>query len=161
MIVVDVGCHPQGPEESVYKLVGKYAPDLLLGFDPFPELKEGTEVTPGGTVIIRRQLAAWIHDGYVPFQIDGICSGVDAEAMAAVECFDLNRLIRTLPAGDIILKLDCEGAEYGLLRRLADENLDERLSLVLVEWHPPDTAHGYFVPPDVRPVLRCPVEEWG
>lgn len=39
------------------------------------------------------------------------------------------------PKGRFILKLDCEGAEYEILRRLREENLLKKISMVMMEWH--------------------------
>lgn len=167
MIVVDVGAMRQGPEESTLKLVERFQPQVLFGFDPHPDFVEGV-ATIDGTVVVNRRVAAWTHGGAVRFVEDGICSGVEQDRSETrrslrtrrskdVECFILAFLLRTLPAG-VVLKLDCEGAEYPLLSQIAATRADERLALVLVEWHPEETAHGHFMAE--RPTLRCPVEEW-
>jgi hypothetical protein len=168
MIVVDVGCHPQGPEESVYKLVRRFSPDVLFGFDPFPHLKEGVEfhfeADVATTMIVRRRAAAWLHGKGVTIAVNGICTGVagapDApfeEALRPVPSVDLVAFLAALP-DPVVLKLDAEGAEYPLLAALAVSGIDSRLERVLVEWHPPETAHGFYR--DERPELACPVEEW-
>lgn len=162
MIVVDVGCMPHGREESVRKLIGRFQPDILFGFDPHPDLVEGVEHA-GDTVVVRKRAAAWIFGGQTLFKIDGICSGVAAcdiakDGTVMVDCFDLAAWLRALPVGEVVLKLDAEGAEYPLLARLHESGLDGRLQRVIVEWHPPDTAHGLYTA--VRPELRCDVEEW-
>jgi hypothetical protein len=157
VIVVDIGCHPQGPEESVYKLTERFAPDILFGFDPFPGMEEGIEHA-GGTLIVRRRAAAWTHTGTMRLRVDGDCTGVDQHGDALVECFNFPAWLRALPPNvETVAKFDAEGAEYPLLDAVGDQGLDERLALVIVEWHPPETAHGWFAE---RPTLRCPVEEW-
>lgn len=159
MIVVDVGCMTHGDEESVLALVRRFRPAVLYGFDAHPELVEGIDCVEG-TVVVRRRLAAWTHDGVVPLYVGTTRTGVHegARVVPTVEtaCFDLAAWLRCLPHGSI-LKLDVEGAEYPLLARIAEAGVDELLDLVLVEWHDPDRAHGYFAE---RPSLACRVEDW-
>lgn len=179
MIVVDVGCHPHGSEESVYKLVNEYHPEVLFGFDPFPGLVPGMERYPEEavmarsarlrrelrfpTTIFRARLAAWLHNGFVPYEAaEMITAGIAPATSTApvVPCFDLVAWLKTLPMPDVsvILKLDCEGAEYPLLRAIVDADLDLLLTRVVVEWHTEDMAHGHF---DKHPArVRCPVEDW-
>lgn len=168
MIVVDVGCHPHGNEESVNKLIERFRPSILFGFDPYPLLEEGVIYT-AGTTIVRRRVAAWTHANHLPYRVEGhegvpgIASGIVApnDATHIVDGIDLPAFLSALPADDgLVLKLDCEGAEYPLLAALHRLDVDERLSLVLVEWHPEELAHQFYLVPEDRPVLRCPVEEW-
>jgi hypothetical protein len=156
VIVVDIGAMRQGPEESVHKLIGRFRPDVLFAFDPHPDFVEGVERS-AGTFVVRRRAAAWIFDGLVPLVVDGICTGVDDKSRTYVSAFNLATFLRALPMKDTVLKIDAEGAEYKLTAWLADYDLDKELSLLLVEWHPPETSHGWYAE---RPTLRCPVEEW-
>lgn len=171
-IVVDVGCMRQGPEESVEKLAARFAPALLFGFDPFPELEEGLECI-GETLVVRRRLAAWVWDGITDYAVDGISSSAHPAFMVkprvTVECFDLSGWLRTLPPAGIVLKLDAEGAEFPLLTDVHQSGLDERLALVLVEWHGaggsgfPIGGGGSWQELDREQLLarlRCPVEDW-
>ena len=163
MIVVDVGCHPQGAEESVHNLCRRFQPSILFGFDPYPALEEGVEWV-GSTLVVRRRLAAWINLGMVPFKVDGIASRVtNDEGDSHVRCFDLSEFLMTLPT-PIILKLDAEGSEFPILHHLAARGGDERLDLVLVEWHEGvDPGGDYFggTWSEIgRPELKCPVEFW-
>lgn len=167
MIVVDVGCYPHGPEESIHKLIDRFHPEILFGFDPFPALVEGV-ATVDGTVVVLRRAAAWTEAGVLPIRVEshdgvpGIATGVttfgDPDRIE-VEAFDLLGFLVALPAG-AVLKLDAEGAELPILRSVAARGIDERLSLVLVEWHPEELAHGMFCEVEDRPRLLCPVEEW-
>lgn len=168
VIVVDVGCHPQPPEESVYKLARRFAPDILFGFDPFPDLREGIEVW-SDVLIVRRRLAAATHDGHVLFSVDGIESTSTPSIMTQkpepVPCFDFAPWLRTLPPGELVVKFDAEGVEYPILDRLHMSGLDERISLLLVEFHDEvETLPGWpaGAPGKVELLgrLRCPVEVW-
>ena len=163
MIVVDVGCyaHNNRDTDSITALCQKFRPELLYGFDPLAaDTLHMFEQT--GTLVATRQLAAWTRDGEVRFTSAGMQSSVErppaspsTEAHGTPEmvpCFDLASWLRTLP-GDVILKIDAEGAEIPLLRRLVAKGVDSRLALVLVEEHPHLSSRPL-------PKLDCPVREW-
>lgn len=163
MIVLDVGAVPWGREESVGPLIERFAPRLLLAFDPHPEMVEGFEVH-GDTLVVGRRAAAWTHGGSILVRLNKIITApaMDRirpyEEVVEVDCFDLCELINALPASEgIVLKLDCEGSEYPLLNALAEKGLDTKLELVLVEWHTGIYAHGMETR---RPQLSCPLELW-
>ena len=156
MIVVDLGCMPHNNDRSVEPLIERFQPEVLFGFDPHPDLVEGIEVI-AGTVVVRRRMAAWLHDGTVPLKVDGICTGVDGDGPVRAQCFSLISFLRTLTVDGLVLKLDVEGGEYPLLADVAGADLDLRLGRVLVEWHTGTFAHGFETE---RPSLRCPVEAW-
>ncbi len=162
MIVVDVGACEWGREESVGRLVERFAPRLLLAFDPHPAMIPGREQV-NGTLVIRRRKAVWTHNGTVPVRMNKIITApaMDRvrpyETIEDVPCVDLVRLLHWFPDDEIVVKLDCEGSEYPLLQAVRDSGLDERLALVLVEWHSGIYAHGMETR---RPVLRCPMEVW-
>lgn len=168
-IVVDIGCADQGPEHSTDVLIERFHPAIYFGFDPAIEDSIEFRADPNDpvrdTTCIFRRLAAWTRPGMVPFDASGITGGISEGWEQAAACFDLVEFLWTLPGMEsqakVVLKLDCEGAEYPLLAEIKSADLDLRLALVLVEWHPPGTAHGLDVPRWRMPKLRCPVEEWG
>ena len=167
MIILDVGCQERESEESIRRLIDRFHPELLLGFDPDPALVEGAELVDG-TLVVRRQACGWTSSIRQPVEFDGIRTGIDHRlhrGTVLVDAVDIPALIQALPPG-VVLKLDCEGAELEILRSLRLMRLDERLALALVEWHPVDlgTDHGRGLTRDgIRAFaarLRCPVEEW-
>jgi hypothetical protein len=161
VIVVDVGCAHHPPEESIQRLVDRYRPQLLFGLDPLviPNL---TRI--GEALVVLMREAAWTEYGTVPYIADGIRSRVTRSAPFDywVPCVDLAAFLEPLTTADqVVLKLDCEGAEYPLLEHLAAHEIDRRLELVLVEWHEDPALHGFAIEyGPARPELRCPVEEW-
>lgn len=164
MIVVDIGCARQENEESVYTLCDRFKPNILFGFDP--ELEHGSIELLGKTTIVRSKKAAWIEDGHLPWISSGITSGVprgDHPGEFEVECFDVTSFLHALP-GRLVVKLDCEGCEYPIMRALRQQGIDRRLELVLVEWHSGPTPEGWYDGKgweDMgRTRLRCPVEDW-
>lgn len=182
MIVVDIGCQPQESEESIFKLCEAYRPSILFGFDPHPDLVPGVEwqtyprdrpgrrshaarqEKAGPTLIVRSRLAAWTHDGIIPYNEDGIRSGValpgPGETVTTVPCFDLASWLLTLPMPeeDVIVKMDAEGSEYPLCWAIHNHDLDLLIKEMIVEYHPGETANGLFS--HERAPLRCPVDDW-
>lgn len=159
MIVVDLGCHNHpghhgATQDSIGELVRRYKPHLLLGFDPHPDQTEGVAKV-GKTMVVTRRMAASISDAPIPFRVDGLSSGIHADG-ELVEAFDVARLLRTLP-GQVILKLDVEGSEYLLLPHLIAQEVEDRVGLLLVEWHDGPAK----VRSDILWKLRrCQVEDW-
>ncbi len=164
MICVDVGCHDHPAHEgqsqdSIGRLIERFQPRVVWGFDPHPGVPVGSTMR-GGARVVRERKAAWTHDGTVAFeQSEGLPlrSHVGGSG-TQVPCFDLAEfLIAQLPQGHIVVKLDCEGAEYPLLSRIIDQDVDEFLTLVLVEWHEP---RRWQARRRLERALRCPVEPW-
>lgn len=158
VIVVDIGCyaHRDRNFDSITSLVEHFAPKLLFGFDPL--VGDAIGELHGATLVTRR-MAAWVRNGEVEFTAAGLQSAVGTETATPsthppeptvlVPCFDLAAWILTLPETDLVVKMDVEGSEIPLLRHLHRRNVDERISLLLVE------EHGKRIPK-----VACPVEEW-
>lgn len=147
MIVVDVGCAPRGDDVSVEPLIERFQPRVLYGFDP---AEQQARHQIGETEVVISSVAAWTFTGTVAYEERGLRSAVGS-GPETVSCFDLSEWLETLPAGEeIVLKIDAEGAEYPLLEKLHERELDARLTLLLVEWHGPPLELPF----------RCPVEEW-
>ena len=170
MIVVDIGCEAHagkgrfaGAEESVHTLCDRFKPRFFYGFDP--QLPRGDRRKYRRTRIILSAEAAWLYDGTVLMHMDGDRSGVTHDEANEVPCFDFPQWLQEkVMVDEVVLKLDCEGAEYPLLWALHDRVIDARLKLILVEWHEGIQWRGDF--PSYgwhlmgRPPLRCEVEEW-
>ncbi len=164
MICVDIGCHDHpahegSSQDSIGRLIERFHPRVVFGFDPHPGVSVASTVRDGVRVITERK-AAWTHDGMVAFseREEPLTSRIDEDGDARVPCFDLAEfLIEQLPQGHIVLKLDAEGAEYPLLSRIIDQDVDEFLTLVLVEWHEP---RKWQARRRLERALRCPVEPW-
>lgn len=142
MIVIDVGSEPYGPERSIEPLLERFQPTRLYAIDP-----QATEHPDDRVTTIAA--AAWLYDGAVT--LDGTSGRANTLHLDGVRvpCFDFSAWLRTRPAADVVVKMDVEGAEVPLLRRLRDDGTDRLIRLLLIEWHG-ETVTG----------LRCPVEEW-
>lgn len=164
-IVVDLGCcsYQRGNqlEDSITTLIKRFKPKVLFGFDPHPGLQEGVGQVHGTTVITSRR-AAWTFDGMSPLELQGNCTHLTTGAEHdLVGTFDIASFIGSLPDLNIVLKIDVEGAEYALLPHLAEADLMDKFTRVLIEWHTGEYANG--LESDRDPILAkisCPVESW-
>jgi FkbM family methyltransferase len=173
MIVVDLGCFPHRHEISVERLVARYHPDVLYGFDPWPALVEG-ETDVDGTRIVLERKAAWVEDGEIEFaRVRGL-RGWDSTVVRAknsrgewthggdvirVPCFDFSAWLRRL-AEPAVVKLDVEGAEFPILERLHRDETDALVTELLVEWHDEKMEDAADRKAALISVLRCPVSPW-
>lgn len=166
-IVVDVGCYTHDDDESVETLIDRFAPRILFGFDPYPQMGSGVDTIRGTECLFARQ-AAWIRSGKLCLNINGLRTNhtgmetVNPPVWEDVPCFDLGAWLAVLPPVGITMKLDCEGAEFGLLPWLMHLDIDRRLDRILVEWH--HDKLPVYTQVDVDELLsrlRCPVETWG
>jgi len=158
-VVVDVGCHAhpehQGQsQDSVTLLVERFRPTRLIGFDP--QLPGLIATRIHSTRVMLYPVAAWTHDGevdYDPSPATPLSASVGV-GLATVACVNLAAWI----PNDTVLKIDAQGSEYPLLEHLLDADAMERVTRLLVEWHPVD---GWEARRDrILERLTCPVEEW-
>lgn len=156
VVCVDVGCAIHPGEDSIARLIERFQPERLYGFDP---LTDGQPARIGMTKITLMPVAAWTSTGTIGFRRDGSRSHIGTDSGDHVACVDLAAFIRGLEAAEIILKLDAEGAEYTLLPHLHDQGVDRLLRLVWVEWHPQRDPDG-TIEQRIRAELACPIEDW-
>ncbi len=163
-IVVDLGCQRHGNDYSIEPLVKRFEPEVLLGFDP--------AATPlcyqlEGTEIVIAASAAWVNDGTVKFSGAGDEATVVRSSNAwngserTVPCFDFSKWLSRLHTLKVIVKMDIEGAELPILEKIIEDGTDDRISLLILEWHDgmfDESYAGRRV--EVEAALRCPVEVW-
>lgn len=149
MIVVDLGCHTHGTQDSVQHLIERFTPELLFGFDPHPQLVERVERI-GETTAVFACRAAWTTNATRSLRVDGSRTRLAGDGADVAQTFDLAWWLFTLPHTEIVVKMDVEGAEAELFHHLRHRQADLLLQRVLVEWH--------GAQPEMQ--LACPVEEW-
>jgi FkbM family methyltransferase len=163
-VVVDVGCARYGGDYSIERLLEEFRPDILYGFDP-NESGDRLYEEDGTTVVIHRA-AAWTEDGQVGYSQPGLGGFVSSTlAGQVVPAVDLARFIRELPEdAEVILKIDAEGAEYGLLEHLIRTKTDQRLTLAWVEWHGSSNRAAERAQQKrrqgIEASIRCELIEW-
>jgi hypothetical protein len=177
MIVIDVGCAKYGGDESIPYLIEEFSPETLYGFDP---ACESSTYYVGDTLVVTQPWAAWTEDTKVGFDHAGLRGKVKKGGKETV-AFDLSALVHklslTVPGAnsEIVLKLDCEGAEYTLLPHLRDTDADLRLKLIWCEWHCEKCGTGWFSFNDrcgrcqnhdpgkrseLEGLMRCEMHQW-
>jgi len=180
MIVVDLGCAPHGPEQSIGQLIDRFQPDTLYGFDPWPGLVDSDSYLFGTRVEIRRS-AAWTHDGFCEYAHVNRERSWDSTIVRAknsrnewagdvieVPCFDFAvwlRHLRHAGAGfeRVVVKMDIEGAEFALLSYLHEDGSDSLIDWLLVEWHDQkmeQPRHYLQARRRLLRDLRCSVAAW-
>ena len=159
-VVVDIGCyshpdHEGASQDSVHRLIDRYRPDELYGFDPHPDMPDGWFRENGTSYRLTRK-AAWTYDGTIGYAEGGLGSRIGS-ADVKVGCFDLARWI-VEQYRPLVVKLDVEGSEYALLEHLHAAGADRVLEVLLVEWH---EAPDWEARRDrLLEAIPCPVLEW-
>ena len=171
MIVIDLGCAPWGEEVSIEKLVRRFEPATLFGFDP--ALIHPSQYAIGATSCVLSPKAAWTYDGWIGYEPAAQRSALVQTGGTPVECFDFAEFLVAMGSeleDDLVVKMDIEGAEYELLDYLHEGGQDAGIDLLLVEWHclscgrGGDNADGRC--PNCRKKvrritdLRCETEDW-
>lgn len=113
----------------------------IYSFDPEPQPAINLEDLPPYEFI---QKAVWIEDGEVPFSLDpnkqashiaGI-AGTDYEKRITVPCIDFSKFVKELPKDAVIVcSMDCEGAEFAVLREMIKDGTAQRIKVLDVEFH--------------------------
>lgn len=162
-IVIDVGCAKYGGDESIPVLIETFQPELLFGFDPSPSIDEEPRVeTISNCLVVRMRTAAWTFDGEVGFA-PGTLGGHIDPGSPTVPCVDLAGFILAIADNhSIVLKMDCEGAEYELVPHLRAHDADLRLALAEIEWHCAACGYGIWNADAPHPGDGCTADpvEW-
>ena len=127
---------------------------IVFAFEPTPSLadKLRQDFKAHDSNVHVMEYAAWITDGIVNFyfgtasdQSSTVLIGkrtspnwsVNYELPYRAQSIDLDRWLRENTSEDdlIVLKMDIEGAEYKVLKRLLDTGMLKRISDLRVEWH--------------------------
>jgi hypothetical protein len=138
-VVIDVGCCRYGGDYSVERLVAEFNPDTLYGYDPNGEASDYTEAD---THVQIAKAAVWTHTGYCEYVTPGLGGFIRGDT-GDTAMFDIKMLVTEAyerHGGPLVLKLDCEGSEYGILERLIETGADRLVEFAWVEWHGPDRA---------------------
>src|SRR5215204_7753723 len=125
-VVIDIGCATYNGDSSIERLIRRFEPDVLYGFDPALT----SDVSPYAVVGTRIELsatAAYVYEGEIGFNYDRTRSAIDIESKVKVPCFDLAEFVLSLGTDGIVLKIDAEGAEYALLEHLIATGADRKL----------------------------------
>lgn len=130
-------------------------PDFFVfGFEPTPRLAEKLRKAHADTLSQTHimEYAVWIADGVLDFYMGKESDHsstllkdkktvpvweVDYDRPVKVQSIDFDRWLRenTSDHDHIVMKMDIEGAEYKVLRRMIDTGSIKRINEARVEWH--------------------------
>ena len=136
-VVIDVGCARYGGDYSIERLLAEFQPRVLLGYDPN---MDDASYTQDGAEITVTKAAVWTHTGTCEYVSPGLGGFIRGDR-GSTAMFDVHAIVtsaRETLGGPLVLKLDCEGAEYGILERLIEQGSDRLVDFAWVEWHGPD-----------------------
>ena len=84
--------------------------------------------------------------------------GVTHEAPVMVPCFNFTKWLDGL-GEKVVLKMDCESAEFTLLNHVLNHGADKQIDLLLMEWHVATPEHR-AQKEMIEKRLKCPIEDW-
>lgn len=148
-VFIDLGTYDGDSIEQFYnwyKLVDDPNKYDVYGFEPNPEMFKLAQKKVGGkkNVKLQRQ-AAWIADEVREFAVDDIGSTLmdskinwESSPKTKVKCFDFSKWLKSNFTDEdfIVLKMDIEGAEFPLLKKMIANSTDRLISQFLIEFHP-------------------------
>ena len=139
-IFIDIGAHKG---ESCDMFLKKRPNFKVVCFEPDPRNQKIIEKK--GYPLMKG--AAWIFDGQIKLytglqESNSVYStkttgGISKDRFLLVRCFDLAKYIRNNYTKEdyIIIKMNCEGAEYNLIPHLKDKGLLDWVNTWYVQWH--------------------------
>lgn len=133
-IYIDCGCY-NGDTIHYAKIIGA---DEVYAFDPIsfvewlkiPDVKFSSK-------------AVWTFDGEISFyDMKSVGSTLIKEKLNAktgdlikVECFDFSKWLEQFRGDYVVVKMDIEGAEYEVLKKVIEDKNDDIINLLIVEFH--------------------------
>lgn len=138
-VVIDVGCARYGGDYSIERLIHEFQPETLLGYDP-NVADDAWQDPQHGTHIWLTRGGIWTKNGACDYVNAGLGGFIRGDK-GATPMFDIAQVVRDAHenlGSPLVLKLDCEGSEYGILERLIEDGSDALVDLAWVEWHGPD-----------------------
>lgn len=147
MIFVDIGAYNGDTIQQFYNwghLLGDPHEFKIYAFEPNPIHKEALETLEKQKKNLTvSNKAAWVTNGKIEFTVDDIGSTVMKSKknwgkgeIIEVECFDFSEWLQNNADEFVIVKMDCEGAEFPILERLIADNTIELIDMLWVEMHP-------------------------
>ena len=122
-IVIDVGAYRGEWAEQIFC---RYGCKIIL-IEPTPHIQG----FPYGQVINK---AAWTHDGSLKFGGAYYYTSAHENPVTEYPCFDFNSLLRKYEEIALV-KMNIEGAEYGLLNHVIEAGLHKRIKNLQVQFH--------------------------
>jgi FkbM family methyltransferase len=145
--------------QGLKKFISMYNMDeswIIETFEPDPNC-EIEKYLPDMKNIVVNNGAIWTHDGEVDFSQmlentegssveclmnDGTCADPNSESfrkhdsIIKVKCFDISNILRKYSEAEIVVvKMDVEGSEYAIIRKILSDDTISFIDHLYVEWH--------------------------
>lgn len=150
-VYIDLGCYT-GDTVEQFRNWSKIAwPDRkswhIYAFDPNPSFKDRWEVVADERTTFS-QKAAWIDEDGQEFAIEEGDTPLGSTIMPGkkkiwdnsekilVETFDLSKWLKQFKHDYVVLKMDIEGAEFPILKKMIKDETDQIVDCLMVEFHP-------------------------
>lgn len=150
-IFIDIGCYDGDTVEQFRnwkKLAFPARADWTIhAFDPNPTFREKWETMKDGNTFFY-QKAAWIEDTELLLALEDSLTPVGSTVMPgkqkiwnnsekiSVPAFDLSKWVKQFKEDYVVIKLDCEGAEFPILEKMIEDKTVQVANILLVEFHP-------------------------
>lgn len=89
------------------------------------------------------EAAAWVWNGEIEYSLDPRqqashikdIAGTDFEQTRTVKCIDFSWFVHELPETVIVCSMDCEGAEFAILRKMIKDGTAQLINVLDIEFH--------------------------
>lgn len=171
-IFIDAGAHNGC---SVRKFREETDVDIeydIYSFEVDPRYKDSFKDIPKHTFINK---AVWIYDGKAQFYRSGAkmhdggtliknkkSGKLDKNNPIKVDTIDLSMWVKENFAKDdyIVLKLDIEGAEYEVLKKMIEDKTIDYINELWIEWHWKKIGLAKAIHNDLASKINVPVRDW-
>lgn len=147
-VFIDCGGHNSCSVRMFIAKTPDWAEYVIHSFEPNPNFFKEFEALP---FVHHHRQAVWIENTELPFYLSTVTdygSGstllknkrtgkLDVDHPVMTPCIDLSAWIREnfSPSDHIVLKMDIEGAEYPILRKMIDDGTISYVNKLYVEFH--------------------------
>lgn len=119
----------------------------VYAFDPNPKFKQKWETMKDSNITFSNK-AAWIEDTTLEFAVDSSDTPLGSTIMKSkkkiwdssikinVEAFDFSDWLKQFRSDYVVVKFDCEGAEFPILDKMVKDGTITIPNKLLVEFHP-------------------------
>lgn len=179
MIFIDLGAHNGDTVEQFIswgQILGDISDARVFAFEPNPNFKDQWQDVHDRHIkhvkeIVFFNEAAWVDDSGVEFNLwhhSDIGStimpdknGWGSGEIIKAKSIDISRWIRQFEGEDIYMKIDIEGAEYPILKKMIEDGTDKLCKLLMIEWHGGKMGEQYLKDQAwIIDNLKCDWIEW-
>jgi FkbM family methyltransferase len=144
-IFIDCGANRGQSVKRFRELFPDHADFEIYCFEPDREVAAKIDLSPNWGVVFPH--AAWVSNGFLDFYpgpstlgsslYADKTTGTIAQTPVKVSSIDLGRLLKSFMDWEdfIVLKMNVEGAEYPVLRRMLDDGTLTMVDRLFVRWH--------------------------